>query len=49
MKLTLAVRVRGCLLGGAYGDALGAPVEFMSTGDIVARYGSKGIDDFDVA
>jgi len=49
MKLTLAERVRGCLLGGAYGDALGAPVEFMSTGDIVARYGSKGIDDFDVA
>ena len=25
----------GCLLGGAVGDALGAPVEFMSLRDIM--------------
>ncbi len=27
-------RVRGCLLGGAVGDALGAPIEFLSTASI---------------
>jgi hypothetical protein len=27
-------RVRGCLLGGAVGDALGAPAEFMSTAQV---------------
>jgi len=26
-------RIRGCLFGGAVGDALGAPVEFDSSGD----------------
>ncbi|WP_433159139.1 ADP-ribosylglycohydrolase family protein [Kribbella sp. CA-247076] len=31
-------RVRGCLLGGAIGDALGAPVEFDSAGSIVAAH-----------
>ena len=29
-SLTMLDRVRGCLLGGAVGDALGGPVEFMS-------------------
>lgn len=38
-----AGRVRGCLLGGALGDALGAPVEFLSASDITHRYGSTGI------
>lgn len=28
-------RVRGCLLGGAIGDALGAPIEFHSLSDIL--------------
>ena len=36
-------RYRGCLLGGAVGDALGYPVEFMKEDAIWARYGSKGI------
>ena len=36
----------GCLLGGAVGDALGAPVEFMSFDQIVARFGPAGIDDY---
>lgn len=29
---------RGCLLGGAVGDALGAPVEFMSRASILERF-----------
>lgn len=36
----------GCLLGGAVGDALGAPVEFMSTGEIASKYGDSGVRDF---
>jgi hypothetical protein len=38
-------RMRGCLLGGAVGDALGAPVEFMSLHDIRAQFGSDGLCD----
>lgn len=37
---------RGCLLGGAVGDALGAPVEFMSLSRICKHYGFGGIHDF---
>jgi ADP-ribosylglycohydrolase len=36
-------RVRGCLLGGALGDALGAPIEFESIGRIRRQYGSAGL------
>lgn len=32
-------RFRGCLLAGGLGDALGYPVEFMPTADIVRAYG----------
>ncbi len=39
-------RFRGCLLGGAVGDALGAPVEFMSLSRICKHYGVGGIRDF---
>lgn len=45
----LASRFRGCLLGGAVGDALGAPVEFPSLTEIRARYGAEGIADLDRA
>ena len=31
-------RAEGCLLGGALGDALGAPVEFMSESEIFSKY-----------
>jgi hypothetical protein len=48
-QLTLRDRVRGCLLGGAVGDALGAPVEFMSYPEIKRRYGRGGIRDFAAA
>ena len=33
----------GCMLGGAYGDMLGAAVEFMSLSQIRGRYGENGI------
>jgi ADP-ribosylglycohydrolase len=42
-------RFRGCLLGGAVGDALGAAVEFMTREQITQRYGRRGITAFDVA
>jgi ADP-ribosylglycohydrolase len=38
--------VRGSLLGGAIGDALGAPVEFMSGADIERRFGPDGVRSF---
>lgn len=44
-----ADRIAGCLLAGAVGDALGAPVEFLSLDDIRRRYGPGGIRDLDVA
>lgn len=39
-------RILGCLLAGAVGDALGAPIEFMSLGEIRGRYGPAGLTDF---
>ena len=36
-------RIQGCLLGGAVGNALGAPVEFGQLDDIKACYGEDGI------
>ncbi|MEU7057728.1 ADP-ribosylglycohydrolase family protein [Streptomyces sp. NPDC046197] len=36
-------RVRGCLLGGAVGDALGYPIEFSSLDRIRATYGPRGV------
>ncbi len=36
----------GCLLGGAVGDALGAPVEFMSNAEISGRFGPGGIQEY---
>ena len=34
---------RGCLIGGAIGDALGYSVEFLRWDDIRRRYGDRGI------
>ncbi|HWM39065.1 MAG TPA: ADP-ribosylglycohydrolase family protein [Streptomyces sp.] len=39
-------RVRGCLLGGAIGDALGAGVEFDSLDVIRQTHGASGVTDF---
>lgn len=36
---------RGCLLGGAIGDALGWPVEFLKMNEIKRKYGESGITD----
>jgi ADP-ribosylglycohydrolase len=40
---------RGCLLGVAVGDALGAPVEFLSLPEIRRRFGPGGVRDMEVA
>ncbi len=39
-------RVRGCLLGGAIGDALGAGIEFDSLESIRRTYGEQGVTDY---
>lgn len=39
--------VRGCIFGGAVGDALGYPIEFMSSQDIHADYGPDGITEYE--
>ena len=36
----------GCLIGGAIGDALGAPIEFMDLKTIKSTYGQKGIQGY---
>ncbi len=43
---TLQDRIRGSLIGGAIGDALGYPVEFMSRKAILHKYGDRGIRKF---
>lgn len=40
-------RIRGSLIGGAIGDALGYPVEFLSYDNILKRYGQMGITRYD--
>jgi ADP-ribosylglycohydrolase len=39
-------RFLGCLLGGAVGDALGAPVEFKSRAAILEAFGPQGITEY---
>lgn len=41
-------RIRGCLIGGAAGDALGYPVEFMRETELFFRYGEYGITDYEL-
>lgn len=36
----------GCIVGGAIGDALGAPTEFMNLEDILEEYGPNGVNDY---
>lgn len=42
-------QIRGSLLGGAVGDALGYAVEFLPYAAIIQKYGSSGITDFELA
>ncbi len=44
-KSTIQNRFLGCMLGGAVGDALGAPVEFMSRQEILRKFGPRGLTD----
>lgn len=39
-------KFRGCLIGGAVGDALGYPVEFMNEHEIFNVYGKNGITEY---
>ncbi len=41
-------KFRGCLIGGAAGDALGYAVEFMSEKNITSKYGVDGISEYDL-
>ena len=40
-------KYRGCLIGGAVGDALGYAVEFSSENSIFSVYGKSGITEYD--
>jgi ADP-ribosylglycohydrolase len=46
MKKAALGNYTGCLIGGAIGDALGAPVEFLDMGTILKNYGSAGITGY---
>lgn len=46
--MELIDRFRGCLIGGAAGDALGYPVEFLSLGEIIRKYGKSGITSYEL-
>ena len=46
-KAAITDRARGCLIGGAIGDALGYSVEFLSEDGIFSRYGKTGITDYE--
>ena len=43
--ISLSDRIKGCLIGGAVGDALGFPVEFLDVENIVQKHGEKGITE----
>ena len=45
IKLNL---VRGSLIGGAAGDALGYAVEFARYSEIIAKYGPSGITEYEL-
>jgi|GEM_PF-278174 len=36
----------GCIMGGAIGDALGAPIEFLSYDAIIDKYGAEGVQSY---
>ncbi len=46
MEINLYKRILGSMLGGAAGDALGAPLEFMRLSQIQKRYGQNGLDHY---
>ena len=42
-------QIRGCLLGGAAGNALGYSVVFMNEEEIAKNFGEKGITEYQIA
>lgn len=42
-------KFKGCLIGGAVGDALGYAVEFMPAVEIIRKYGSDGITEYELS
>ena len=48
-RRTVQDRFLGCMLGGAVGDALGAPVEFLKRSEILSRFGPDGITNYEPA
>lgn len=48
-RIEFISKVRGSLFGGAIGDALGYPVEFMDYDGIVSKYGENGITRFELS
>jgi ADP-ribosylglycohydrolase len=47
--ISRSARAVGCLVGGAIGDALGAPIEFLDLAEIRRQYGSRGILELDAS
>ena len=41
-------KIRGSLFGGAVGDALGYPVEFIGEYSIFSKYGDGGITSYEL-
>ena len=46
IEMTATDRIRGTLLGGAVGDALGGAIEFMHLSEIRNRFGQAGAQDY---
>lgn len=42
----VADKIRGCLIGGAIGDALGYPIEFISYNEVLGKFGEQGITEY---
>lgn len=45
---TIYDKIKGCVFGGALGDALGYPVEFLSYEEIEEQYGKNGIQELEL-
>ncbi|MFN5182343.1 MAG: ADP-ribosylglycohydrolase family protein [Bacteroidota bacterium] len=46
MSNLTADKYLGCIIGGAVGDALGAPIEFYRLREIITEYGTEGVNDY---
>jgi len=46
MKSNRKDKIKACILGGAIGDALGAPIEFLNYNEIIQKHGELGVSDY---